>query len=235
MLFVRSSLFVLGSEVVLIFIVTLGMLTFYLPLKNRYQILSLWGKFNIEWLHTTCKLKTQVIGKENIPDKACVVISNHQSTWETFAFQKIFPQQTWVLKRELLWIPIFGWGLALLKPIIINRGEKLKALKKIIKQGTNRIEKGIFVIIFPEGTRQPYGKLGDYQKGGISIAKKSGAVLLPVYHNAGKSWAKGGFIKHPGVITVVIGKPINVAGKSTTELTKTIKDWTQTQAKKLAD
>lgn len=235
MLFVRPSLFVLGSEVVLIFIVTLGFLTFYLPIKNRYQILSLWGKFNLWWLGITCGIKLQVIGKENIPDKACVIISNHQSTWETFAFQAIFGHQTWVLKRELLWIPIFGWGLALLKPIIINRGEKLKALKKIIKQGAQRVASDIFVIIFPEGTRQPYGKLGNYQKGGFSIAKKSATVLLPVYHNAGKFWAKGSFIKRPGIVTVVIGKPINPKNKTTNELSKEIRDWTQTQAKKLAD
>lgn len=235
MLFIRSSLFVLASEVVLIFIAILGLLTFYLPLKNRYKIISLWAVFNIWWLGIICGVKLRVIGKENIPDKPCVVISNHQSIWETFAFQTIFGHQTWVLKRELLWIPIFGWGLAMLKPIIINRGEKLKALKKVIQQGKKRIKAGIFVIIFPEGTRKPYGKLGEYQKGGVVIAKKSGTTLLPIYHNAGKFWAKGSFIKYPGTVTITIGKPINPEGQSAAQLTQTIVDWTKIQAKNFAD
>jgi 1-acyl-sn-glycerol-3-phosphate acyltransferase len=144
----------------------------------------------------------------------------------------ILSRQTWVLKRELLLIPVFGWGLAMLKPIVINRGEKLKALKKIIKQGADRINEKIFVVVFPEGTRQPYGKLGEYQKGGISIAKKTGCDISPVYHNAGRAWPKGSFIKYPNTITVVIGSPISVKGKSTTTLTKEIRDWTESQAVK---
>ena len=119
------------------------------------------------WLRITLNIKLNLIGKENIPNKAGVIISNHQSTWETLALQAIFPHQTWVLKQELQWIPIFGWGLSLLKPIIIDRGEKLKALKKVIRQGAARIAEGIFVVVFPEGTRQPYGQLGEYQKGGV--------------------------------------------------------------------
>lgn len=230
MLYLRSSLFLLGSEIMLIFVVILASLTFYLPLSMRYKILSIWGKFNTKWLALTCAVKLNVIGRENIPNKPCIIVSNHQSTWETFAFQAIFPHQTWVLKKELLWIPIFGWGLALLKPIIINRGEKLKALKTIIEQGADRLKKGIFIIIFPEGTRQPYGQLGKYQKGGVAIGKKSAADLLPVYHNAGKLWAKGSFIKYPGTITVVIGKPLSVGDKSTTQLTEEISQWTKTQS-----
>ncbi len=232
MLFIRSFLFLLGSEVVLIFVVILAFLTFFLPLKQRYKILALWGKFNTWWLGVTCGVKLKVVGMENIPKTACIIVSNHQSTWETFAFQKIFPQQTWVLKRGLLWIPIFGWGLALLKPIIINRGERLNALKKITKQGVDKIHQGIFVIIFPEGTRQPYGMLGKYQKGGVAIAKAAKVDLLPVYHNAGKYWAKGSFIKYAGIITVTIGKPISVTGKSSTKLAEEINDWTKSQALK---
>jgi len=120
--------------------------------------------------------------------------------------------------------------LSLLKPIIINRGEKLKALKKVIKQGAARISEGIFVVVFPEGTRQPYGQLGEYQKGGVSIAKKTGCDISPVYHNAGKLWPKGSFVKNSGTITMVIGKPISVAGKSATQLTNEVRDWTKAQS-----
>ncbi|SMN10563.1 1-acyl-sn-glycerol-3-phosphate acyltransferase [uncultured Candidatus Thioglobus sp.] len=211
-------------------LVTIALLLFFIPVKARYAILSKWSAFCLWWLNVTLNIKFNVVGRENIPKQACVIISNHQSTWETLGFQKIFPRQTWVLKQELLWIPIFGWGLALLEPIIINRGEKLKALKKVIKQGVDRVSKGIFVIIFPEGTRQAYGKLGDYQKGGVAIAKKAKCDILPVFHNAGKLWAKGNFTKSSGTITVVIGKPISVEGKSATILTQAIRDWTEVQA-----
>ncbi len=233
MLYLRSSLFLLGSEIALIIVVFGGFLSALLPFKWRYAWLSNWGKFNIWWLNITCNIQTQMIGAENIPNTACVIISNHQSTWETFAFQRIFPQQTWVLKKELLWIPIFGWGLALLKPIIIDRGEKLKALKKVISQGVNRIKNDIFLVIFPEGTRQPYGQLGHYQKGGIAIAKKARCDILPVYHNAGRLWAKGSFIKHPGVITVIIGKPIVTKEKSIAILTQETQSWAKLQTKTL--
>jgi len=183
-------------------------------------------------LRVFCNIKLEVIGKENIPKDPCVIISNHQSTWETLGFQQVFPHQTWVLKKELLYIPVFGWGLALLKPIVIDRGEKLKALKKVISQGAERLKEGIYVVIFPEGTRQPYGKLGEYQNGGVAIAKKTNSLLLPVYHNAGKVWPKGSFIKHPGTITVVIGKPITTEKKQASKLTKEIRDWTEKQAEK---
>lgn len=230
MLLLRSVFYFLGTSIAMIAVVVVGLLFFFLPLKQRYKILSKWALFNIWWLQVVCNIKLRLIGEQNIPLKPCVIIANHQSTWETFAFQRIFPHQTWVLKQELLLIPLFGWGIALLKPIIINRGDKFNALKKIIKQGKERLEKGIFVIIFPEGTRQPYKKLGDYQKGAVAVAKAGKSDLLPIYHNAGRLWAKGGFIKYPGVITVVIAPAINVEGKSATVLIKQIKDWTQQQA-----
>lgn len=235
MLFLRSLLYFLGSLLVLIILVTITLTLFPAPLRVRYAILVNWSKFCIWWLCITLNIKLKIIGKENIPKTPCVIISNHQSVWESIGLQTIYPYQTWVLKQELLWIPIFGWGLAMLKPIVINRGEKLKALKKVIKQGTEKIAEGIFVVIFPEGTRQPYGQLGEYQKGGVSIAKKANVDISPVYHNAGKVWPKGSFIKYPGTITVAVGKPISTIGKSTTILIKEVKDWTQEAAKNIAE
>ncbi len=232
MLFLKSLLYFLGSFVALIILVTIALILFFLPFKFRYAILSKWSIFCLWWLEFTLDIKLQVIGEENIPSKPCVIVSNHQSTWETLGFQQIFPPQTWVLKQTLLWIPFFGWGLALLKPIVINRGEKLKALKTIIKQGEARLKKGIFVVIFPEGTRQPYKKLGRYQNGAIAIAKKASCDITPVYHNAGSAWPKGSFIKHPGTITVIIGKSINIKEKSAKELTQNIRNWTKKQSEK---
>ena len=231
MLFLRSLIYFLGSTLVLSVLVAIALALFFTPVKVRYAILAKWSLFCMWWLRVTLNIKLNVIGKENIPNSACVIISNHQSTWETLALQAIFPHQTWVLKQELQWIPIFGWGLSLLKPIIIDRGEKLKALKKVSKQGAARISEGILVVIFPEGTRQPYGQLGEYQKGGVAIAKKTGCDISPVYHNAGKLWPKGSFVKQPGTITMIIGRPINVEGKSAAELTKEVRDWTESQSK----
>ena len=177
MLFLRSLIYFLGSTLVLSALVAIALVLFFTPLKVRYAILSKWSLFCLWWLRITLNIKLNIIGKENIPNSACVIISNHQSTWETLALQTIFPHQTWVLKQELQWIPIFGWGLSLLKPIIINRGEKLKALKKVLKQGAARISEGIFVVVFPEGTRQPMVNWVNTKKVVLQLPKKPVAIF----------------------------------------------------------
>lgn len=230
MLFLRSTLYFLGSVIVLVAVCVVGLVFSFANLQLRYKIISKWAIFCVWWLGITCRIQLNLIGKENIPAQPCVIISNHQSTWETLGFQTIFPHQTWVLKQELLWIPLFGWGLALLQPVIINRSDKKNAIKTVITQGIATLKKGVFMIIFPEGTRQPNGQLGSYQKGGVAIAKAAKCNLLPVYHNAGKVWAKGNFIKYPGVITVVIGTPICASEKTVSLLNQEIKNWTQQQA-----
>lgn len=232
MLFLRSLLYFLGSVISALAIASIALPLFFMPVNLRYKLISQWAVFNIWWLGITCNIQTKVIGSENIPNSACIIVSNHQSTWETLALQTIFPHQTWVLKQELQWIPIFGWGLALLKPIIINRGEKLKAIKKVIKQGAARIKEGIFVIVFPEGTRQPRAQLGKYQNGGMAIAKKTDCNIVPVFHNAGTLWPKGSFVKKPGTITIVIGAAISPAGKKASTLTQEVREWTLAMQKK---
>ena len=233
MLLLRSLLYFVGSIISLILITFCGLFFAFASYPTRQKFLSQWAIFCIWWLKITLNITTNIIGQENINKSPCVIVSNHQSTWETLAFQTIFPAHTWVLKRELLWLPIFGWSLALLKPIIINRGDKLKAIKRVIKQGADRLDKGVSIVIFPEGTRQPYKRIGDYQNGAAAIAKKSGHDIIPVYHNAGKLWPKGGFIKKPGVVTIVIGKPISSSILTSSELTKKVRDWTLDQEKKL--
>ena len=233
MLFLRSLLYFIGSIISLIVITLCGLFLVILPYSYRQRFLSNWAIFCIWWLKISLNITTDVKGSENVNSSPSVIISNHQSTWETLAFQTIFPAHTWVLKQELLWLPVFGWSLALLKPIVINRGDKLNAIKKVIKQGSERLSQGISVVVFPEGTRQTYKHLGDYQNGAAAIAKKSGHDIIPVYHNAGKFWPKGSFIKKPGVITVVIGKPISSSFLTSSELTKEVRNWTLEQEKKL--
>ncbi len=232
MILFRSLLYFVGSIISLILITLVGFLLIFSSYPTRQKFLSQWAVFCIWWLKVTVKIKTKVIGHENINKSSCVIISNHQSTWETLAFQTIFPAHTWVLKRELLWLPVFGWSLALLKPIIINRGDKLNAIKKVINQGADRLSKGISVVIYPEGTRQPYGELGAYQNGGSAIAKKTGCSITPVYHNAGRLWPKGSFLKKPGEITVVIGEAISNPSLKTSEVTEQIRQWTLEQENK---
>ena len=232
MLFLRSLLYFVGSIISVITITLCGLFFVFSPYSTRQKFLSQWAIFCIWWLKITLNITTRIIGQENVNKSPCVIISNHQSTWETLAFQTIFPAHTWVLKKELLWLPVFGWSLALLKPIIINRGDKLNAIKKVISQGSDRLKKGISVVVFPEGTRQPYNQLGEYQNGGAAIAKKSGYDIIPVYHNAGKIWPKGGFIKKSGVITIVIGKAISSSSMTSSGITEEIRNWTLEQANK---
>lgn len=232
MLLFRSILYFVGSIISLILISFISLFLVFTSYHTRQKFISQWAIFCIWWLKITVNIKTKVIGRENILHSPCIIISNHQSTWETLAFQTIFPPHTWVLKRELLWLPVFGWSLALLNPIIINRGDKLNAIKKVIRQGSDRLKKGISIVIYPEGTRQPYKQLGAYQNGGSAIAKKTGHSIVPVYHNAGKLWAKGSFIKKPGEITVVIGKAISNHDLKPSEVTERIRHWTLKQEKK---
>ena len=233
MLFLRSLLYFIGSIIGVILISFCGIFLIFSNYEVRYRILSKWAVFCIWWLKVTLNISFKVIGTENIDKPPFIIVSNHQSTWETLGFQTILPPHTWVLKKELLWIPIFGWAISLLKPIIIDRGDKLKAIKKVITQGKDRLNKGISVVIFPEGTRQPVTKLGDYQNGAVAIAKGSGYDILPIYHDAGKLWPKGSFIKKPGVITVTIGKLMSSSNGSTAEITDNIRNWTLEQSRKI--
>jgi len=182
-----------------------------------------------------CGVRYCVLGTENIPKKPTIVLSKHQSAWETLAFQKIFPPQVWVLKKELLHIPFFGWGLAMTSPIAINRSQGKAALKQIIRQGRDRLQKGLWVIIFPEGTRIDPGKKGRYGIGGAWLSTSTGVSVVPVAHNAGVLWGKNSFIKFPGTITVSIGEPIDPAGMEANELNNKVEEWIELEVIRIGD
>ena len=177
----------------------------------------------------TCKLTYEVRGSENITDQPGIVFAKHQSTWETVALQKIFPLQVWVAKRELMWIPFFGWGLSLMKCIAIKRGTGRAAVKQLVTQGKARLAEGIWIVIFPEGTRIRAGEKGRYRIGAAVLAEHSGHSIVPVAHNAGEYWPRRSFLKYPGVIQVRIGAPISPAGKTAQEILDTAADWIETQ------
>jgi 1-acyl-sn-glycerol-3-phosphate acyltransferase len=182
-----------------------------------------------------CGIRYEVEGAENIPDEPCVIMCKHQSSWETLALQVVFPPQAWVLKRELLWIPFFGWGLASLNPIAIDRSAGRKALNQVVEQGRARLDSGAWVVIFPEGTRIPTGEIGKFGMGGAFLAVETGYPVIPVAHNAGKAWPKHGFLKYPGVIKLVIGDKITIDEKTkkVSDLNKQVYQWMESQMTRL--
>jgi len=233
MILLRSLVFQIGMWGFTIPFTIISILTFPLSAITRYKFISLWAKAILFWLKISCNITFKVSGIENIPKKPFMILSKHQSAWETLAFQKIFPPQVWVLKRELLWIPFFGWGLAMTSPIAINRKAGKKALEQMLRQGIDRINKGFCIVIFPEGTRIKPKEIGKYHIGGAWLAKKAKINIIPVAHNAGYFWPKNSFIKKPGEITISIGSSINTSAITPEEANKIAKDWIELEMLKI--
>lgn len=231
--FLRSCLFLLFKIVITPVFAVIALLTFPLSRLTRYRIITTWTRLVVGAATVICGIRYRVIGAENVPREPCVILCKHQSAWETMALQTIFPPQVWVMKRELLWIPFFGWGLAMLSPIAINRSSGSKALRQMAEQGRERLDAGFYIVIFPEGTRVAPGTRGTYHPGGAWLTVKTGALALPVAHNAGECWRKNAFIKHPGLITVSIGKPISPHGLTAAELNQRIEGWIESEMPKL--
>lgn len=227
MLVIRSLLFAIGQWIFTPIFSVMAILTFPLNPIKRNQLISLWAKTILWWLKVSCNVRYQVVGEHNIPNHPCVILSNHQSAWETLAFQLIFPPQVYVMKRSLLWIPFFGWGLAMTSPIAIDRGAGRKALKKLVTLGKARLSKGLWVVVFPEGTRMPVNQMGKFHIGGAWLASGTAATVLPVAHNAGRHCPKNSFIKKPGVITVNIGKPFTSKGLKADAVNTKVEAWIQ--------
>lgn len=192
----------------------------------RYQLVQAWVKSVLWMVNICCNLDYEVEGLENLPkNKAVVVLCKHQSAWETLALRQILPPQVCLLKRSLLWIPLGGWALATLKPIAIDRENQREALKILTHKGTQALKEGLWVIIFPEGTRTPPREHKKFSAGGAMLAHKSGAPVIPIAHNAGSLWPRYSFLKYPGTIKVKIGPAIDVKGKKTREINAEAEDW----------
>ena len=224
-LWLRSLAFWIVFPLSIALFATLLLFTFPFSLATRWALLQHWVKFTIWWLDLTCRPKHEVQGLEHISEGPAIVFAKHQSTWETIALQSIFPLQVWVAKRELMWLPFFGWGLALMKCIAIKRGTGRAAIKQLVQQGKARLDEGIWIVIFPEGTRIPPGQKGEYRIGGAILAQKTGYPIVPVAHNAGEYWPRRSFIKQPGVIQVRVGAPISTAGKSAQQILEEASGW----------
>ncbi len=229
----RSTIFVFLHVVTAIIFALLAVLVLPFPFAIRYKVISQWAVLNLWLLKHICGVRYEVIGREHLSEQACVILCKHESSWETLALQAILPPQVWVLKRELLWIPFFGWALAALKPIAINRNAGKQSLQQIITQGTARLKQNLWVVVFPEGTRMPRSEMGRFGIGGARLAVESGYDIIPITHNAGKAWPKHGFMKKPGVITVIIGEAISVYDKSAKQVNNQAYEWMRLQMKLL--
>ena len=222
--FLRLFVFYLGLIPVTILIATFGWLCAPLPAIWCYKIITSWSHFFIWWAKLICGLKYKVTGKRNIPHTPFVVLCNHQSMWETIFMQVLLPPQSSVLKRELLLIPFFGWGLALIKPIAVSRN-KLSDIKLILEQGLARIKDGRCIIFYPEGTRMSPGKQHRYSRTGAALAIAANVPVLPIAHNSGNFWPRGPWIKRPGTIEIHIGKPIVIGKHEASEITTSAQEW----------
>jgi 1-acyl-sn-glycerol-3-phosphate acyltransferase len=187
---------------------------------------SRWGRINL-WLQArVCRLHCRVTGLDNLPAKPCIILSKHQSAWETIALRGILPPaQSWVLKQELMRLPIFGQGLRASKAIPIDRSAGRRAVIKVVKDGTARLHEGRWVIIFPEGTRTAPGERQKYGMGGGLLAERSGAQVVPIAHNAGVFWRRRGVKKYPGTIQLIIGPPIETTGRKASEIMADVESW----------
>jgi len=227
LLFLRSLLYYAGFYPVTVVFSSLCLIIApLLPFRARFKLITQINYFYIAWLRICCGVKVKVTGREHLPqDGSYVVIANHQSEWETLYFQTLIRPQAVVLKQELLRIPLFGWALALLRPIALDRSKRRGALKQLLEQGKERLADGIPLLIFPQGTRVPVGQLGKWNKGGAMLAVSNDVPMVPVAHNAGLFWPGKSFIKYPGTVEVAIGPLIDTQGKSVEEVHAAAAEW----------
>lgn len=229
MTFLRSLLFALLQVAITIPYGLIAPAFYPLPPLQRYRVMRQWSRITLWLARWVLGIRYRVVGLEHLPQGPCVVLAKHQSAWETIAFQLFMPPLAFVLKKELLRIPFFGWGLAMTSPIAIDRSAGREALKTLEEQGRQRLAQGFWVVIFPEGSRMPPGVRGRYNVGGAWLAVKAGVPVLPVAHNAGRLWGKNAFIKRPGEITVVIGPPIPTQGRKPAEVIAETEAWIEGQ------
>jgi 1-acyl-sn-glycerol-3-phosphate acyltransferase len=229
MTLLRSALFALALVVVTPPYAILALLSFPLPRMARYRLISAWSRLVLWLAWLLCGIRWKIEGRKNLPDEPAVILSQHQSAWETLAFQEIFPPQVQVLKRELLWIPFFGWGLAMMSPIAIDRTRGAAAMRELARKGRHRLAQGFWVVVFPEGTRVPPGEKRAYQQGGAWLAVNCGVPVVPVAHNAGRLWPRNAFLKRAGTVTVRVGPTIGTRGRQPKEVMAEVKAWIEAQ------
>jgi 1-acyl-sn-glycerol-3-phosphate acyltransferase len=229
----RSALFLLLTVLITIpmgILVPLGGLFGY---RAGCRVAKVYAAGVVHLARICCGIRWEVQGWENVPDRPAVIMAKHQSAWETVFMQATFPPQCWIVKKELLWLPFVGWGLMGIRAIPIDRGSGKSARDQIVEKGAKRIAQGMWVSIFPEGTRIPVGKRGRYGMGGALLAAKTGTPILPIAHNAGEYWGRYAFRKHAGTVRVVIGAPIPTQGREPAEVNREVEEWIEARMREL--
>ena len=231
----RSLLFLLFQIATVIPVSFLSIVVLPLPLRLRYKPIRAWLKLNILGARYLCGVRWTMRGYENLPEGPCILLSKHQSTWETFFYPTVMPRELcYVYKRELHYVPFFGWGIASLRMIHIDRKQGRGAFESVVSQGSRRVAEGRWIIMFPEGTRVPVGEKGSYKQGGTRLATRLAVPVVPIAHNAGECWPRNTFVKTPGLITVSIGPPIASDGKSSEVLMNEVERWIETEMRTLS-
>jgi len=225
MLLIRSVIFQLYFFASVLLFAIAVFASWPLPFAVRFGLAKTWAASMLWAGRIICGLEYVVEGRENVPDEPCVIMIKHSTVFEAYAQLTVFPPQTWVVKRELMWIPIFGWGLAALRPIAINRRAGHTAVSQVIEQGVTKLAQGIWVTIFPEGTRVLPGTVRKYGVSGAALAREAGCRVVPVAHNAGDLWPRRSLIKRPGVVRFCIGPPIETEARSPKEINEAVREW----------
>lgn len=234
MLYLRSLLFLILHNVTGMIIGFIAVIIQpILPYSWRWRIVTLWNRLTMVLLRVCCGIRVNIVGQRHPELYPCVVMSKHQSTWETMFLQYYFGPCSTILKKELIRIPFFGWGLASLRPIAIDRSNPIQALKDVKSKGIERLQQGNNLLIFPEGTRTPVGQVGNYARSGADIAISAGVPIVAVAHNAGEYWPHKQMIKYPGTIRVVISEPFITEGKDRKQLTEEVKNWIEGEIAKM--
>ncbi|HEY3809225.1 MAG TPA: lysophospholipid acyltransferase family protein [Steroidobacteraceae bacterium] len=203
-----------------------------LPFRLRFALARFWGQVILVVCRLVCRLGYRVEGRENLPAGNHVAYIKHSSSWETAAQAVLLPQQVWVLKRELTWIPFVGWGIMLLHAIAVDRGSGATAVRSVLEQGKRRLAEGAWVVIFPEGTRMPPGETRKYGVSGALLAAETGRMIVPIAHDAGYFWPRRGLMKQPGTIRVMIGPPIAAAGRNPREVNAEAQAWIEAHSRR---
>jgi 1-acyl-sn-glycerol-3-phosphate acyltransferase len=222
---IGGLIYLLAQAILTPLAVGMMLLTRPFGLKGPRYFSGAWCRVMLNLGRLLFGIRWQVKGWENLPEGPCVVLVKHQSAWETMFFPGYFPPHAFVLKKEVLSLPFFGQGMATLLPIAIDRSRPREALKQVREQGMDRLARGLKVIVFPEGTRVPWGYRGVYNPGGASLASAAKVPVVPMVHNAGQFWQKGAFQKRPGTITLELGPAMDTAGLSTSEINQRAEEW----------
>ncbi|WP_341678147.1 lysophospholipid acyltransferase family protein [Niveibacterium sp. SC-1] len=225
MRFLRSALFLLLQLVVTVPYALLAVLTFPFKPFTRYHIIMGWCRLNVWMIRHVLGITWRIEGWDNLPKRSAVILAKHQSALETILFPVLFPPQSFVLKRELHWIPFFGWGLAMMPMIAINRSRGTDALTQVKLEGAKRLAEGWWVSVYPEGTRVAPGVKKRYKAGGATLAAWSGAPIVPVALNTGEFWKRNAFVKEPGEALIIIGPTIETAGRPADQVSAEVERW----------